>query len=178
MFAARKRVFVDLLGWDIPVQGPYEIDQFDDAEAAYVSLARPGHAHRGSARLLRTDRPHILADLFSSLCAGPVPRGPLIREITRFCIEPDQPRAEQRETRNELVSALARYAIDSGVARYTAVAVSSWFRQISRFGWECRALGAPQEITIREDTIDALRRSCIYREPAFQLLSFDGAMIA
>ncbi|HWU72384.1 MAG TPA: acyl-homoserine-lactone synthase, partial [Sphingomonas sp.] len=31
MFEARKEVFVDLLGWDVPVlDGRYEIDQFDD----------------------------------------------------------------------------------------------------------------------------------------------------
>src|SRR3546814_1687161 len=32
MFADRKRLFVDLFGWDVPVfDGQYEIDQFDNA---------------------------------------------------------------------------------------------------------------------------------------------------
>ena len=39
MFEERKRVFVDLLGWDIPVlAGRYEIDQFDDDEADRKSV--------------------------------------------------------------------------------------------------------------------------------------------
>lgn len=32
MFADRKRLFIDLFGWDVPVvDGQYEIDQFDNA---------------------------------------------------------------------------------------------------------------------------------------------------
>ena len=39
MFAARKRVFVDLLKWDVPVlAGRFEIDQFDDEHARYIIL--------------------------------------------------------------------------------------------------------------------------------------------
>mgnify|MGYP001610745550 CR=1 FL=1 len=76
MFVARKRVFVDLLKWDIPVlDGRFEIDQFDDAHATYLVLADRDGAHLGSARLLQTARPHILGDLFPGLCEGAPPRG-------------------------------------------------------------------------------------------------------
>ena len=37
MYRDRKKIFVDLLGWDVPVvDGAYEIDQFDDEHAIYV----------------------------------------------------------------------------------------------------------------------------------------------
>ena len=37
MFEARKRVFVDLLKWDVPVlDDAYEIDQFDTPDASYL----------------------------------------------------------------------------------------------------------------------------------------------
>ena len=37
MFEARKRVFVDLLKWDVPVlDDAYEIDQFDTPVASYL----------------------------------------------------------------------------------------------------------------------------------------------
>lgn len=69
MFEERKRVFVDLLGWDIPVlAGRYEIDQFDDDEATYIVVTDGTGEHCGSARLLRTDRPHILDTIFPT-CA-------------------------------------------------------------------------------------------------------------
>lgn len=180
MFAARKRVFIDLLGWELPVRNErFEVDQFDDAKAAYVLLGRSGLPHRGSARLLRTEEPHILGDLFPSLCAGPIPRGPHVREITRFCIDPGLLRSEQREARNELVSALVRHAADTGITTYTAVAGLAWSRQISRFGWECRALGEPckingdalvgLEIKIHDDTVSRLAASGILRESHYNV---------
>ncbi len=181
MFAARKHVFVDLLGWDLPLHdGRLEIDQFDDAEAAYVLLDDHGTAHRGSARLLRTGAPHILADLFPSLCAGPVPRGPDVKEITRFCIEPGFPVANQREVRNELVSALAHHAACAGIRTYTAVAGLAWFRQISRFGWECSALGEPRvingetlvglRIEIGADVSSRLAATGTWRDPHYRVV--------
>ena len=181
MFAARKRVFIDLLGWELPVRNErFEVDQFDDAEAAYVLLGRTGLPHRGSARLLRTEQPHILGDLFPSLCAGPIPRGPNVREITRFCIDPGLSRSEQREARNELVSALALHAAETGITTYTAVAGLTWFRQISRFGWDCRALGEPRkvdgealvglEIKISTNTVSCLAATGILREPNYNVL--------
>lgn len=189
MFAARKHVFVDLLGWDLPLQeGRFEIDQFDYAGAEYVLLDGAGHAHRGSARLLGTEAPHILADLFPSLCAGPMPRGPGVREITRFCIEPGLSRADQREVRNELVSALAHHAACTGIKVYTAVAGLAWFRQISRFGWECSALGEPREINgetlvglrivIGEDTASRLAATGIWHEPRYSVLRLQEAALS
>ena len=73
MFAARKSVFVDLLRWDVPVvDGRYERDQYDDEHATYLVLADAGGRHLGSARLLRTDRPHILGSHYPELCAAGV----------------------------------------------------------------------------------------------------------
>ena len=55
MFAARKDVFVDLLGWDVPILGGrFEIDQFDDEHANYLVVTGPNGGHRASARLLPT----------------------------------------------------------------------------------------------------------------------------
>lgn len=84
MFEARKRVFVDLLKWNVPVlENRYEVDQFDDAHAAYLIVPGDGGSHAGSARLLPTLRPHILDTLFPELCASPPPRGADTLEITR-----------------------------------------------------------------------------------------------
>ena len=71
MFEARKRVFVDLLGWDVPViDGRYEVDQFDDHHATYLVVTDDAGEHRASARLLPTTRPHILDSFFGALCEG------------------------------------------------------------------------------------------------------------
>lgn len=147
MFEARKQVFVDLLKWDVPVlDGRYEVDQFDDEHAIYLIVTDATGDHLGSARLLPTDRPHILDSLFPSLCAGDPPRSPDCFEITRFCLGRNQSSRERLETRNRLVSALAQYALDQGISVYTGVAELSWLQQILAFGWRCRPLGLPQVI--------------------------------
>lgn len=145
MFEARKQVFVDLLKWNLPVlDGRFEVDQFDDAHARYLIVADRNGTHLGSARLLPTTRPHILGSLFPDLCAGPVPSGPDVFEITRFCLGRNQTAAQRRVTRNFLVSALVRDALARGVSAYTGVAELSWLQQILAFGWRCRPLGLPR----------------------------------
>lgn len=147
MFEARKQVFVDLLKWDVPVVGGrFEVDQFDDPDALYVIVATPDGEHLGSARLLATTRPHILGDLYSELCAGPVPCGPRTFEITRFCLGRNQGSRQRRETRNRLVSALVHVALAQGIATYTGVAEIDWLQQILAFGWDCRPLGPPRAV--------------------------------
>lgn len=186
MFEARKRVFVDLLKWQVPVlDGRFEMDQFDTSSAEYLILTDGAGAHRASARLLRTDGSHILADLFGHLCEGPVPSGPTCREITRFCLEPSLTARERREARNQLVSALADHALDQGITEYTGVASPAWFEQIAEFGWDCCALGEARQIgdqhlialhiRIDAQTAYGLAASGIYR-PSTSGLVFAGGL--
>lgn len=177
MFEARKRVFVDLLKWDVPVlAGRYEIDQFDDAEAIYLVLTDSDGGHLGSARLLPTTRPHILDSLFPELCEGEPPRGPTTFEITRFCLDRNLNAAQRRAVRDQLVNALADFALDRGITHYTGVAEMGWLQQILAFGWRCLPLGLPVtirgvmlgalSIEITADTPDLLHRAGVYAPAA------------
>lgn len=148
MFEDRKSVFVDLLKWDVPVlDDRYELDEFDDNFATYVIVTDETGDHCGSARLLPTTRRHILGSLFADLCASSPPVGRDVVEITRFCLSRRQNAQARLQTRNQLVSALASYALGSGIRTYTAVAEVPWLQQIISFGWECRPLGAPVRTT-------------------------------
>lgn len=144
MFEARKQVFVDLLRWELPVlAGRFEVDQFDDGHAVYLILTDPERRHLASARLLPTTRPGILSALYPHLCEGPPPSGPNVFEITRFCLSRGLPASERRIARDRLVAAIARFALDNGIATYTGVAELPWLQQILAFGWDCRPLGLP-----------------------------------
>lgn len=180
MFAARKRVFIDLLRWDLPVLADkYEVDQFDNRQADYLILLDENGEHRASTRLLPTDAPHILSDLFPVLCPGPIPSGPTTREITRFCLDPRLTAAERKTARNELVTALVQFALKNGVTDYTGVAGLAWFRQIRTFGWQCRALGEAVlhdgqmliglHISIDEHTLSGLRKGGCFAEPTIEM---------
>jgi acyl-homoserine lactone synthase len=171
MFEARKRVFVDLLKWDVPVvEGRFELDQFDDIHAAYLIVGDAGGHHLGSARLLRTNRPHILDTLFPGLSAAEIPRGGQVLEITRFCLSRSQPAAARLVTRNRLVTALVAHALSSGVTTYTGVAELGWLQQILAFGWRCRPLGLPR--TVGRSVLGALRIEVDEETPA--LLASNG----
>lgn len=174
MFQARKRVFVDLLRWDLPVVGgQFEIDQFDTPDAIYLILTDRAGEHLASARLLPTTQPHILDSLFPQLCDGPPPTGSTIYEITRFCLDRSLNAVERREARNRLVSAIVDYALQHGITEYTGVADTAWFQQILAFGWRCRPLGLPVHdkssmlvalaITITAETPSLLADAGIYR---------------
>lgn len=144
MFKDRKSVFVDLLGWDVPVlSGEFEMDEFDNEHAIYLIIADELGNHLASARLLPTIRSHLLSGLFSSLCAAPPPTGDNVFEITRFCLSRRQSAAARQLTRNQLISALAWYALETGIRTYIGVAEIAWLQQILAFGWDCRPLGTP-----------------------------------
>lgn len=168
MFMDRKRIFIDLLKWDIPVDGDFERDQFDDDDAEYLIVTDEKTSdHLGSVRLLRTDRPHILGNVFPQLCDVPVPTGSSIREITRLCLSPRLRAAERRVVRNRLATALTEYALLTGITSYTGVAEMGWLTQILGLGWRCLPLGIPRNINgsllgglqihISSETINLLR---------------------
>jgi len=136
--------------------------------------------------------------IFAERTRGPTGQGvaPLTRlprrakqkttcEITRFCIDPSLARSEQRTARNQLVSALVEYALSARIATYTAVATTSWFRQISRFGWNCTALGPRRHlmgedlvgmrIDIDRDTPTALSPRGIYRPTSYSIAALEEA---
>ncbi len=185
MFRARKEVFVDLLKWDVPVlAGEYELDQFDNEDANYLILVDKDGTHRASARLLRTDGPHLLGDLYTGLCRGRVPMGERTREITRFCLDRHQHAGERRSARNQLVTTLVNYALAAGIEDYTGVAEIDWFEQVCGFGWACEALGPAARIDGRwlvglhilvdEDTPALLRQGGVYEPATLGLLSSIG----
>src|SRR5687768_6571804 len=84
MHEDRKRVFIDALRWQLPHDGSQEQDQFDADGAIYLAAKDKTGGHRVSVRLLDTERPHIVGTLFPFLCQAPLPRGPHVREITRY----------------------------------------------------------------------------------------------
>jgi len=176
MFEDRKKVFVDLLKWGVPVlDGRFEIDGFDNSHATYIIIADDQGDHLGSARLLPTTRAHILNMLFAELCAGVPPTGPAIAEITRFCLSPRRSAESRRRTRNQLITALTLHALGHGIHTYTGVAELTWLQQILAFGWDCRPLGVPLRfecgiiaalaIEIRPNTPELLAANRIWDPP-------------
>lgn len=180
MHVDRKRIFIDWLGWDLSSDGDEERDQFDDDEAVYLIIRAPGGTgHLGSVRLLRTDRPHLLGDVFPGLCSNGVPRSRRIMEATRLCISPDCPKEDRRAVRRAIVCAMAEYALLTGLQSYTLITEMSFLARIAAVGWRCEMLGMPVangtqslgalRLHIDARTIPDLRRAGIYSGPVIEL---------
>ncbi|HMO74403.1 MAG TPA: acyl-homoserine-lactone synthase [Sphingopyxis sp.] len=144
MFRDRKTLFVDLLGWEVPViDGQFEIDRYDGADALYLIAADDDGHHMGSMRLLPTEAGHLLADLFPDLCACEIPRGPHVMEITRLCLPQRLGSAGRQWVRNRLISAMVDHALGRGVTLLSGVVTAPYREQVLAMGWRAAALGPP-----------------------------------
>lgn len=173
MFIDRKRLFVDLFGWDVPVvDGRFEIDQFDTDDTVYIICADAAGTHEASLRLMPTTRPHMLKELFAHLCPGGVPTGQTTWESTRLCLPQRHGAERRRELRNLLISAMVDFAIARGIERLTGVLPDAFRKEVLAMGWAAEPLGPSLRVEsglvgafvahVSADTPDRLRWSGTY----------------
>jgi N-acyl-L-homoserine lactone synthetase len=189
MHADRKRVFIDMLGWKLSHDECGEYDRYDDDFAEYLIVQdRVSGEHLASLRLLRTDRPHLLGDVFPHLCERGVPRDPAIREVTRLCISPRRRAGERLQARNLLIRSMVEYALLAGIRAYTGVADLAWLTQILAAGWDCRPLGPPRAVAgslagaliihIGSETLERFTPTWRCDAPPLRLAEFETSMAA
>lgn len=173
MFAERKRLFVDLFGWDVPVvEGQYEMDQFDNAHTIYLIVADDDGGHAASIRLFPSNRPHMLGTLFPHLCPFGVPADEATWESTRLCLPQRHGAERRRELRNMLFSAMVDVALDRGIERYTGVIPDPFRKEVLSLGWQAEPLGPAVRIPggpigaflihVRPDTPERLGWTGVY----------------
>lgn len=145
MHLQRRQVFVDTLGWPLPLAGEVESDQYDDDDGVIYLLVKDDLRGRvrASVRLLQTDRPHLLLDMFPGLCDGPVPRGPKVWEISRFCPCPTLVRRHDRlASLWQIICGCLEAALTCGIEQLTLVANKALRPLALNCGWEAVSLGA------------------------------------
>lgn len=179
MHADRKRVFVDAFKWDLDHDGEAERDQYDNERAAYLILeGRDSGDHLGSVRLLDSEGPHLMRDVFPFLCDQGVPQGPDIKEITRFFASARHRSSERLAIRNQLARSLIELAHANGINGYTAVCEMGFLQQVLSAGWRCKPLGLPQMykgslvgafmIVIEPNTLELMTPSWRWDRPALR----------
>ncbi|MCB2061710.1 MAG: acyl-homoserine-lactone synthase [Novosphingobium sp.] len=179
MHEDRKSVFIDTLQWPLTAQGSLEIDEFDHADAVYLAGKDYTGVHRASIRLLDTEGRHMLADLFPYLCEGEIPRGPDIKEVTRYTPSPRAKASERLIWRNMMARAVIEYGLLTGIRAYTAVCDISFLSQLLSVGWRCDPLGLPQSIDgsaigafifyVEEDSLSKFKQSWRYPRTAYSV---------
>lgn len=177
MFADRKQQFVDFFEWEVPVvDGRYEMDQFDTANAVYIIAVGASGAHEASMRMLPSTEPHLLGTLFPHLCHGGVPVGDRVWESTRLCLPSRHGAARRLELRNALISVMVDFALARGIERITGVIPDGFRKQVLTMGWRAEPLGPAVSIKggpigafaidICGDTPDRLRWTGVYGSAA------------
>jgi acyl-homoserine lactone synthase len=182
MFADRKRLFVDLFRWDVPVvDGEFEMDQFDTEHAVYLVAVSDEGDHDASLRLAPTTAPHMLGSVFPHLSPHGVPSGPTIWESSRLCLPQRHGAEGRRVLRNRLISAMVDVALQRGIEHYTGILPAPFRKEVLAMGWRGEPLGpaVPMPggavgaflVHIDPDTPDRLRWSGTYVDAAEQVLA-------
>ncbi|WP_135211269.1 acyl-homoserine-lactone synthase [Vitreimonas flagellata] len=148
MHLQRKKVFIDQMGWRLEHIAGVEIDCYDAEDVVYLLEAdNPRAPVTGSARLLPTDRPHLLGEVFACLCDEAAPSGPTVWEATRFCPAPDMPKGAARHALlNRIIGAIIETGLLFGIERVTFVASETLAPLAEQAGWSVRPLGPPKKI--------------------------------
>lgn len=149
--AYRYRVFVQELGWPLPVNDGLERDEFDRPDTLYVIARHASGELCGCARLLPTDKPYLLSEIFPELMGDcPLPRATVIWELSRFSTSAPRHLAFDAEQtwRNTctLMGQVVRAALAQGAQRLIAFSAVGSERLLRRMGVNIHRAAAPQLI--------------------------------
>jgi len=139
----RKTLFVDELGWNLRTDDDVETDQFDTDDAIYCALQRDGEIVAGF-RALRTDRPYLAADVFTTLAPDrPYPRRADCWEISRFGVRRCEAAGNVAQAN---YSVMFRFALRRQASALVAIADLAYERYLATLGIRTLRYGPPQVI--------------------------------
>ncbi len=146
----RYRVFVEKLGWDLRCDGSLEHDQFDREDTLYVIAQSEDGDVVGTARLLPTERPYLLGEVFPQLLNGrPPPSSPDVWELSRFAAVDFRARGSSplRQFSSPIAVGLLRASLECaagrGARRVVTVSPPGVERLLRAAGFDAYRLGTP-----------------------------------
>ncbi|WP_081054946.1 acyl-homoserine-lactone synthase [Burkholderia diffusa] len=145
----RHAIFIEKLGWQLPVANQQEFDQFDRQDTIYIFGREENGAICSCARLLPTTRPTLLSEIFPGLMGTmPIPNSPEIWELSRFSsyiLDADS-HALQRAHANtrRLLADVVAFARSNGVRRLITVSPLGVERLLMRLNVHAHRAAPPQ----------------------------------
>ena len=146
MFAFRRQVFSDRLGWEVGTHDDLEFDLFDTMNPVYM-LARDNSGEiEGCWRLMPTTDIYMLQDTFPQLLRGEdVPCDSHIWELSRFAVDAREVagpvQAPLNEVTYEMIRRLYEFARTFGINRFVTVTSVALERLLKRTGLPITRLG-------------------------------------
>lgn len=140
----RHRIFIERLGWPLPVVDAMERDQFDRGDTVYVVGRDERGAICGCARLLPTTRPYLLSEVFPNLVPDSNPPcSPEVWELSRFAAAAGDAGAAAAISSRHLLAAAVAAARERGAARLITVSPLGIERLLYRMGVHAHRAGPP-----------------------------------
>jgi len=150
MYRLRHTVFHDRLGWEVASDNGMEHDEFDNGNPVYVLVRGDRDEVIGCWRLLPTDGPYMLKDVFPQLLAGqPAPQRPDVWELSRFALAEGNSDAHGFGLSSipvRMVQTAVRFAQANGIRRYVSVTSVAIERMFRKLGVHVERLGPPVKI--------------------------------
>lgn len=179
MFKDRKKVFVDKLDWDLTPIEEQERDEFDTKDTIYlIVMDDETGVVKSSLRLNPTTQPHLMSELFPHMCANGVPIGSNVREISRYCYNPDvtRGRKDRLSALTEIMCGVMEASLLYGWDKLTFVIGTALTPHCLACGWEIMPLGLPHgdrrdsivafEVKVTQQGLLAVRANAGLTEPA------------
>lgn len=146
MFAFRRQVFSDRLGWEVGTQENLEFDLFDTMNPVYMLARDDSGKIQGCWRLMPTTDNYMLKDTFPQLlCGEPVPTDSHIWELSRFAVDACEGTGPVQAPLNavtyEMIRRLYEFARTCGIKRFVTVTSVSLERLLKRTGLPITRLG-------------------------------------
>ena len=141
MHRQRKAVFVDGLGWNVPVQGEQEVDAYDRHGTIYLLAHDASGDLIGSARLLPTTSPHLMSDHFAHLCQKGVLHGVHTWEASRFCPSLALTHRQRLALLWRIFAAVMETSLLFGIDQAVFTANAALLPLALRAGWQAWCLG-------------------------------------
>lgn len=150
----RKHFFVDTLGWDIPHNADFEMDQYDNPNAHYSLVLKHGKVV-GGARTMPTTATwgkysYMLRDAYegklADIPAGIVPDRPVsdrVWECTRLVLDPELKAVERGYALQLIVDGLVRMAREHGASEMITLSRVSLVRALRQQGYDAHQIGVP-----------------------------------
>lgn len=146
-FRLRHKAFVDDLKWErLRKPDGREVDQFDHAFARHFIIEKAGKA-AVYTRLLPTEHPHLLSDVYPHLAPRGVPRGPDIWEWTRLVVaHPLRGDGRWSLGAGEMVRIVVEHCLNNGITALTWEGHPVWMTRFLELGFWPEPLGLPELI--------------------------------
>lgn len=151
MHRLRYRTFRDRLNWDVSVSGDLEIDAYDALKPTYIIAVDDDGSVLGSARMLPTTGPTMLANTFPVLLGShPVPRSQRVFESSRFCVDTGATDritvAGLRDVTFNLLAGILEWGLSQDQEAVITVTDVRFERILNRAGWPLKRFAPPMQI--------------------------------